>query len=116
MEQMKVNVLGTEYTVEYVEKYPEYLSEFDETADALCNSHNRAIYVKLNNDKTEQGKKRLYNKNLRHEIIHAFLYESGLSATTYGHMGAWAENEEIVDWFAIQSPKIIKLFQQLDIL
>lgn len=57
MEQMKVNVLGTEYTVEYVEKYPEYLSEFEETADALCNSQNRAIYVKLNNDKdmTEQG-------------------------------------------------------------
>ena len=26
--------------------------------------------------------------------------------------GGWAKNEEMVDWFAIQSPKIFKLFEK----
>lgn len=28
-------------------------------------------------------------------------------------VGAWAMNEEMVDWFAMQLPKIIKSFEQL---
>lgn len=42
---------------------------------------------------------------LRHEIIHAFFYESGLwcDSATADH---WAMNEEMIDWFALQFPKI----------
>lgn len=50
-------------------------------------------------------------KVLRHEVIHAFLGESGLRNNSY-----WAENEEMVDWLAIQAPKIFKTFQELGIL
>ena len=49
---------------------------------------------------------------LRHEIIHAFLHESGLDACS-GSADSWATNEEMVDWFAIQSPKIFKIFRDL---
>lgn len=48
---------------------------------------------------------------LRHEIIHAFLHESGLDACA-GTAESWATNEEMVDWFAIQSPKIFKVFRE----
>ena len=65
---------------------------------------------------TEDGKINLNKKKLRHEIVHAFLFESGLSSNTHGIYGAWAENEEMVDWIAIQSPKIFKVFQELEIL
>jgi len=118
MRDCKVNILGTEYSVFFVEKFPEHMSEFEETSDGLCNFHNREIYVKIPKDKdiTEIGKERLTKKNLRHEICHAFLFESGLSSNTYGQMGAWAEHEEMVDWFAIQSPKIYKVFLELGIL
>lgn len=44
----------------------------------------------------------------RHELIHAFMSESG--------MEEWSQNEQLVNWFAIQSPKIFKVFQELDIL
>ena len=44
-------------------------------------------------------------KVIRHEIVHAFLYESGLWQNSYGSK-CWAQNEEMVDWFAIQEPKI----------
>lgn len=53
----------------------------------------------------------LKRKVLRHELIHAYLYESGLSYQCY-----WAENEEMVDWFAIQMPKLADLFEKLNIM
>ena len=44
---------------------------------------------------------------IRHEIIHAFLYESGMKECSSATQ-SWVENEEMVDWFAIQIPKIVK--------
>ena len=55
-------------------------------------------------------------KTLRHEIMHAFLNESGLSDSSNRFDSAWAKNEEMVDWFAIQPPKIFKVYSELDIL
>ena len=45
-------------------------------------------------------------KNIRHEIVHAFLFESGLAENS-----EWAQNEEMVDWFACQAPKIYAAFR-----
>jgi len=50
------------------------------------------------------------NQILRHELIHAILFESGLSNNS------WADNEAMVDWIAIQFPKIVKVFKQADCL
>ena len=49
---------------------------------------------------------------MRHEITHAFLNESGLDANA-SDTDCWAKNEEMVDWFAIQSPKIYKAFNEV---
>ena len=43
---------------------------------------------------------------LRHEIIHAFLFESGLQTCAFTIEGPWAENEEMIDWFANMIPKM----------
>lgn len=57
-----------------------------------------------------------YQKQVvRHEIIHAFLLESGLGSSSNSADG-WAMNEEMVDWFAIQSPKIFKVFSELELM
>jgi hypothetical protein len=45
-------------------------------------------------------------RTLRHEIIHAFLCESGLAANSVVFSDGWACNEEMVDWFAMQGEKI----------
>lgn len=42
---------------------------------------------------------------IRHEIIHAFFYESGLWCDSVA-ADHWAMNEEMIDWFALQLPKI----------
>lgn len=52
---------------------------------------------------------------LRHELIHAFLYESGLDINSHD-IDQWARDEEMVDWMAIQFPKMYKIFAELDIL
>lgn len=52
---------------------------------------------------------------LRHELIHAYLQASGLDASS-GPSGSWATNEEMVDWFAIQSPKIYRTFRELELI
>lgn len=114
-QDFKVSILGTEYAVYFVDEFPERLSEFRENADGLCNRYNREIFIKRCKDKdiTEQARARCEKDTLRHEIIHAYLSESGLSANASHCYGSWAENEEMVDWFAIQSPKIFKTFKEV---
>ena len=47
---------------------------------------------------------------IRHELVHAFLFESGLGADS------WGINEEIVDWIAYQFPKLTEAFAKVDAL
>lgn len=53
-------------------------------------------------------------ETLRHEIVHAFLDESGLQENAIVVGGSWASNEEMVDWIALQFPKILDVCRQLD--
>jgi hypothetical protein len=64
-------------------------------------------------NESDEVKRKQIKATLRHEIIHAFLHESGLSGSSVTDV-PWAVNEEMVDWFAIQFPKMIKVFEQLD--
>lgn len=113
-----VNILGTNYNIKFVDEFPDYLSEVGENAGGLCNRHDRDIWIKRCNDKdmTATGRERCDKDVLRHDIIHAYLSESGLSANASHYYGSWAENEEMVDWFAIQSPKIFQTFKEVDCL
>ena len=84
MQDCKVNILGTEYSIQFVQKFPDRLNEFQEIADGLCNSYNREIYInnKRNQEMTDEGFELLQKKTLRLEIIDAFLFDSGLSSNT----------------------------------
>lgn len=96
MDTRKINILGAEYT----------LSVCDETSKELVVDS----YSKHVGDQT--CKKNLQvqiRKNKRHEIIHAFLFESGLAENS-----EWAQNEEMVDFFAIQFPKLMEVFKNAD--
>lgn len=50
---------------------------------------------------------------LRHEIVHAFFDQSGLSDSSLNLDVVWAKNEEMVDWIAIQGPKIYKVWKEV---
>ena len=61
---------------------------------------------------SEADKKAAVTVTLRHEVLHAFLYESGLWGSSLD-VPAWAMNEEMIDWYAIQYPKIAEVYGQL---
>jgi len=116
---VNVNILGAEYEILF-----KLLDEDDvlKDYDGYCDSPNKTLVVKKYTEE-EQKKDNMtdnieqYNKKvLRHEIIHAFFYESGLSGNSMQYDGAWAMNEEMVDWIAIQFPKILKAFQEANCL
>lgn len=116
MQDCKVNILGTEYEIKFgnEEKYPSL-----EGLDGYCDSSTKEIVVddmkKSEGQVGVKGNLRDYQKTcLRHEIIHAFMEESGLSSN-FEHKTIGIE-ETVVDWFAIQSPKIFKVFKELDLL
>lgn len=54
-------------------------------------------------------------KCLRHELVHAFLYESGLAHNSKS-ADAWAMNEEMVDWLDMQAPKLFEAYKTLGLL
>ena len=112
----KINVLGTEYILNYKTKKED---EMLKTRDGYTDNYLKRIVVVRNKEFSDGWDKNaieIYkNKVLRHEIIHAFLYESGLDVNS-NKSYSWAENEEMVDWFAIQSPKLFRIYKELDIL
>lgn len=115
MESRKINILGTEYRIEF-------RKEDEDTILKDCNGY-CDVTVKLIVVLAEPNKECdledfsfIQKKTLRHEIVHAFLTESGLFNNTYNVDAGWAKNEEMVDWFAIQSPKVFKVYSELGLL
>ena len=112
-ETKTINVLGTQIRVEFKKeqddpKLKSCVGYFDGSA--------AKIVVKiLEPDALSMENLDGYQKEiLRHEILHAFLRESGLDACSCSAEN-WATCEEMVDWFAIQSPKIYKAFRDLGV-
>lgn len=107
----KINVLGTEYTILF--DVPD--EEMPEGADGCMDQSIRTIKIgKFVSDRNSIQNLDDYRKKvLRHEIIHAFLYESGLWNNS-GTVTAWGQSEEITDWIAIQFPKLLKAFKDAE--
>lgn len=121
MDKTTVNILGTEYAIEKVafDKEPAFSRR---NIDGYCDGQLKKI---VHCDMTthpnmeyepEEFCRACEKSTLRHEIVHAFLNESGLMESSAQYTGGWSQNEEMVDWFALQSPKIFKVFQELKIL
>ncbi len=106
---MEISVLGVTYTLKYRVKADDPALE---NCDGYCDYSTKSIVVK---EYTAEDRKdpmscadldAYKRKCMRHEIAHAFLYESGLSVNSLRVDGSWATNEEMVDWMAIQGPKL----------
>lgn len=114
---MIVNILGTEYaiTLDVDPESNKYLNE----NFGYCDMHSKKIVcadlLKIEGwkDETEEVRNKQRKATLRHEIIHGFLCESGLWGSSVP-ICAWAINEEMIDWIALQFPKILEAFQQVN--
>lgn len=108
--ELKVSILGAEYDIKLVNPKDDPCLE---DKDGYHDSSSHEIVVDIMDQYTVGMKKNIEeyrNSVLRHEMIHAFLSESGLDVCSNG---AWAKNEEMVDWIAIQFPKMMVAFQEV---
>lgn len=118
---MKVNILGTQYSVEFV-PYDEDPKFKQFGFCGYCTANQKKIVVcDLNThpnwvDDPDEAKQYEMNTTVRHEVVHAFFFESGLANASTVYDSAWAQNEEMVDWFAIQGPKIFTAWKELKVL
>lgn len=99
-------ILGTEYKLILDD---ESLKEID--ADGECRGYSKVIRIRplkdmLYGGASDDEKRKRYNEVLRHEVIHAFFNECGLDD--------YCNDEELVDWIAVQFLKMLKVFQELD--
>lgn len=116
---MKINILGTDYRI-IKKKYNEdelfeknswvgYCNE-DLKEIVYCDLSSTQGYLSSSKAEIIKGEKAI----LRHEIVHAFLNESGLSFCSLNYSAGWAKNEEMVDWFAIQGEKIYNCWKRVE--
>ena len=107
----KINILGTEYTI----LFDVSLDEMPEDADGCMDQSIKTIKIAhFEPDRnTLQNAEEYLKKVLRHEIIHAFFYESGIWSNS-GASEAWGQDETITDWIAIQFPKLLEAFKQAE--
>ena len=104
---MTVNILGTKYTV--IETTPEKDVCLC-NCDGYCDKTTKQIVITKQTPDSDLGDFPAYRRKiLRHEIIHAFLFESGLHENFVHQMG---HDETYVDWIAVQYPKIKRAFIQ----
>lgn len=105
----KINVLGTEYTLEIKTQAED---DFLDTCDGYCDKTSHSIVVTSKPADNELKDFEAYQKKcIRHEIIHAFLFESGLHEN-WSHKDG--HDETYVDWIAAQFPKLLKAFEEAD--
>lgn len=111
-----INILGTEYKI-----YPCVpVEEDDNLRDRFCYCQPigcKIVITDMNSVESwkevdDACKQRQIKATLRHEVIHAFLAESGLWSNS-NSADCWAMNEEMIDWIAMQFPKILQVFEEL---
>jgi hypothetical protein len=111
-----VNILGTDYNIKIIEPTEEMIKN---NWVGLCNSLKKEILISDLSNRADLDSIQVNNyqkETLRHEIIHAFFNESGLQDSSFAFDGPWAKNEEMVDWLAIQIPKIVEVMKSIDCL
>lgn len=105
---MKVNVLGTVYRIKYVTSLDGRGGETDFYTKEIRISEQNDIPAEYKTDNLKEMQRHV----LRHELIHVFLFESGMDQSSAAHE-AWAVNEEMIDWMAIQMPKIMAAYESV---
>lgn len=115
-QSQEINILGQKWIIFYKDEDPAFDKCRGYTDGALKN-------IVIQNEKIDDEdvlSTNLESQHLdklrvvRHEIVHAYLYECGLAESSL-EAESWAVNEEMVDWFARLGPKIYATWKELKV-
>lgn len=118
---LKINIMGTEYTVNFYNYTDKDIFEKRNICGYHCGNTKEIAVGRISTfpgfeEETDVFCEVEEKSILRHEIVHAFLCESGLQDSTLPSRTGWAMNEEMVDWISSQAPKLLKAFQEAECL
>lgn len=102
-----ISILGNEWTITERTRAEDNNLKY---ADGYCDWTTRTIVIEREMTGNLGDMEAYIRKVKRHEIVHAFLEESGL-AECASASDAWARNEEMVDWLARMGPKIYEAWK-----
>lgn len=97
----EVDILGQVYMIRFV---PWDADPVLAQAMGYCDFYNKEIIVRATHPEHPLNCGNMDEVSLhtiRHEMTHAFMFESGLDASS-----EYARNEELIDWIALQIPKM----------
>lgn len=119
--KIRVDIMGIKYTVR-IAKYEDDPIFKEDNCVACCGDIDKEILLcnpltlkSWSENDSDTNVCIFLRETLRYEIIHAFLNECGLKNAAMG-CECWANNEEMIDWFAIMAPRIYKAYQICDCL
>lgn len=108
-----VDVLGTQYHI-YIGVMPEDDVMLDKN-DGYCDwTAKRIVVVGRVPDEQHANFNERQKLILRHEIVHAFLFESGIDQDTIWDIKGQTHPEQMVQWIARQFPKIQEAFTKVN--
>lgn len=92
MKEKKLSIMGTQYTVEYLEEVKKDDQDEGLVSEGLCDSSNRSIKVATRRPDGKELPENEIKKNFLHELFHAILDE--------GQYLEESSNEPMVEWLA----------------
>lgn len=100
---IKADILGSEYRIMSAteSEEPRLIGK-----NGFTDWTSRLICLERNFDGDLDSAKAFMEKVIRHELIHAFMFESGFGECM--EHNACGQEETVIDWFAFQMPKIMK--------
>ena len=114
MKTYTLNILGSKWKLKVI---PRACDPMFATVDGYTDRSIRTMFVAEDstNAMDDLNDWAEYQKVVkRHEIIHAFLFESGLAQDMYHP--AYGHDEAGIDWCSIQFPKMLEVFKKVDAL
>ena len=112
MKTYTLNILGSKWKLKVI---PRAYDPMFATVDGYTDRSIRTMFVAEDsaNAMDDLNDWAEYQKVVkRHEIIHAFMFESGLAQDMYHP--AYGHCEQDIDFFAIQIPKMLEAFKKVD--
>lgn len=105
MGSRKVDILGQEYEVVTQANVFEFPLLYDKDGYMEFTTKRIVVADFIQEPGSTQDVDIVRNTVLRHEVVHAFLEESGLEEM--------AQDELLVNWIAMQFPKMLEVFRKL---
>jgi len=102
--KQEVTILGQVYEVSY-KKDVKYCQKYN------CSGYTDGVRKRIKVQ--DSGNKENDLRVLRHEVLHAFAFESGFFGSQHVRPMDETHDEQIIDWMAVQAPKILAVWEEL---